>query len=78
LLLFQRRYHRQHTFDETGAGLTLRATAPFAPQHPGTDRPLGRIIGRLDASNLGLFAQSPKKVYFTAYVYFNLLIHMLL
>jgi hypothetical protein len=27
---------------------------------------------------LGLFAQSPKKVYFTAYVSFNLLIHMLL
>ena len=29
-------------------------------------------------SILGLFAQSPKKVYFTAYVSFNLLIRMLL
>ena len=48
LLLFQRRHHCQHAFDETGAGRTLRANAPFAPQHPGTDRPLGRIIGRLD------------------------------
>src|SRR5215467_13611117 len=51
LLLFQRRHHRQHTFDETGADRTLCATAPLTPQHTGADRPLSRIIGRLDASN---------------------------
>ena len=39
----------------------------------------GEILpGRQHGVIMGLFAQSPKKVYFTACVSFNLLIHMLL
>jgi hypothetical protein len=52
LLLLQRRHHGQPACDQTGAGRTLRASTPLAPEHPGTERPLGRMIGRLDAGNL--------------------------
>jgi len=52
LLWLQRRHPGQPAFDATGAGRTLRAHAPVAPPPPGTDRPLSRLMGRLDASDL--------------------------
>ena len=52
LLLLQRRHHRHQAFDKAGAGCTLRAKAALAPEHTGTDRPLCRIVGRLDTGDL--------------------------
>src|SRR4029453_3445791 len=43
---------RHHAFAKASALRALRAKAPLAPEHTGTDRPLCRIIGRLHPFDL--------------------------
>lgn len=42
--------HGQSSLDEPAPVGTLGAEAEFAPDHRVTERPLGRVVGRLDAA----------------------------
>ena len=48
MLLFEGGHDGHHRFDKARAFRTLGAKAPFAPEDPGADRALGRVIGRFD------------------------------
>lgn len=52
MLLFQGRHNRHNPFRKATAGLALGAETAFAPQHAGSDQPLGQVIGRLDPFNM--------------------------
>lgn len=44
----QRLHHRQQTLDQPAACLAVAALTTLTPQHRRTQRPLGRVVGRLD------------------------------
>ena len=48
VLLLERRHHRHHRFHKARALRALGPKTPFAPEHPGTDRPLRRVVRRFD------------------------------